>query len=98
MNFERVCGISLMEISGQRVPERSSRTGKSVLSWPYCWSRQCGTDSLHGYSVTCRARSARDSARTEEVKEMSRKGSVEIAVSEKRQLVVNSPQTRLHAI
>ena len=26
MNFERVCGISLMEISGQRVPERSSRS------------------------------------------------------------------------
>ena len=29
---------------------------------------------------------------------MSRKGSVEIAVSEKRQLVVNLPQTRLHTV
>ena len=69
-----------------------------VIASPVLLEPQRGTDSLHGYSVTCRARSARDSARTEEVKEMSRKGSVEIAVSEKRQLVVNSPQTRLHAI
>ena len=66
VSFERGCGVSFTENSKQRVLDRRCRSGKSTLA---VMLESVSWDGESGY-ITCRAQSARDSVRTEQVREI----------------------------